>query len=159
MGDPVSAANFFTAKVTLVDGIEIGGGWTKVDGMDMKVNTSEKEEGGNPFFKHLLFNRIEYSPITLTRPVKADSAALRRQIASIATKFLPVQVEVILRSPKGDQISTWQLMNATITNYKAPSFGITSTGLAEESITVHHQGFMESFLAATAGKLLGGVGV
>jgi phage tail-like protein len=159
VGDPVNAASFFTAKVTLLGGIEVGGGWTKVDGLDMKMSTQEKEEGGNPFFKHLLFNRIEYSPVTLTRPVKADSAALRMSIASIATKFLPVQVEVILHSAKGEQISTWQLMNATITNYKAPSFGITNTGLAEESITVHHQGFLESFAAAMAGKLLGGVGV
>ena len=153
MAEKVSGANFFTASVTMAGIIPVGGGWTKVDGLGITIGKEEKEEGGNPYFRRLLIKGITYPEVTLTRPVQSDSTMLRMQIASIAAAFAPVEVVVKLHTPKGDEIATWQLMHATITSYKAPSFGITNTGIAEESITVHHQGFLETFLSAMAGAL------
>jgi phage tail-like protein len=66
----------------VVDGVDLGG-WGKCSGLRVDFKPEQIDEGGNYDYRPILPGRLDYSPITLERAMKADdSAKVQRWLAS-----------------------------------------------------------------------------
>jgi phage tail-like protein len=133
-----------------VDGINLGG-WAQCTGLAVKFNPKQIEEGGNYDYKPILADRLEYTPITLTRAMNAkDSAQVQHWLSSKVSSWMHASssgggatAQITLCDPEGHPIATWRLRNVFPSRWDGPVLEAKETaGIAMEKLEIIHEGFL-----------------
>lgn len=132
-----------------VDGVDLGG-WARCKGIGVKFNPVKIKEGANYQYEPILPGNIEYPEVTLERAMDKDGAAavqawLRDRAGSWVSSMLPASggtAQITLYDSHAKPVSTWQLRNVYPSLWKGPDLDAMSLGVAMESLTLVHEGFL-----------------
>jgi phage tail-like protein len=131
--------HFFSVSVDSVD----LGSWTKMSGIGMTIATIDRPESAMTFFQHHLPGALQYSPITLERPVGPESAAVMAWISSYHILPLPTAGQIACLDQTGAVVMMWEMLGVTPVSWKGPSMDAASgPSVAMESLTLAHMGFL-----------------
>jgi phage tail-like protein len=137
--------------VVTIDGKEIGD-FTALEGLSAEYNVMQYAEGGENGFEHRLPGQLKYSTIKLSRPLDAKSA---RDGGGLATWFTSLGREASRGSATrtaaitafdsaGEQIASWNLVDAYPFRWTGPSFSSDANTVAKETLELAHHGFIDS---------------
>lgn len=141
MSDPnvdPGVALYFTVTLDFVD----LGAWTTCRGLGVELKTDQRGEGGTGSLVNQMAGRLEYTSITLTRPVGADSAKVASWIQANAQQVQPKTAEIACVDAAGNQIYSWSLQGVLPKRWTGPSFDAAQPGVAIEELELVHQGFL-----------------
>jgi phage tail-like protein len=137
--------------VVTIDGEEIGD-FTALDGLSAEYNVMQYAEGGENGFEHRLPGQLKYSTIKLSRPLDAKSAP---DGGGLATWFTTLSQKTSRTSATrtaaitafdstGQQIASWNLLDAYPFRWTGPSFTSDGNAVAKETLELAHHGFIDS---------------
>lgn len=135
---------FFNVSLDVVD----LGHWTKVSGLGMELDTQTRKDTSMNFFQHNLPAHLKYTNITLDRPVCADTSNVLNWISSYHLLPVPSSGSItVMRCAVGAEaeaevLMSWQLYGVSPVSWKGPSLDASNPGIAMESLTLAHMGFM-----------------
>lgn len=139
----VSSATFLFE----VDGVEIG--WfMEVSGLEVTVETSEIQEGGQNSFVHRLPGRMTWPNLRLKRGVTKNDTLLAwlnkssgEQFAASGNKLTRNTAALTLLGPAGARLRAWEFDGAFPVKWSGPSFAVESAEMAVEELEITHHGF------------------
>jgi phage tail-like protein len=153
-----------------VDGLNLGS-WRECKGLSVSMDVEEVWEGGNNQNMHILAKVVKYEKITLTRAMtKKDSkkvqdwlgskfrgadpgnlsaegaaAAALSMVPSIISQFIPgATAAITLYDQANTEVYTWHLRNVFPLKWEGPQLDGNGKGIAEEKLTLFHEGFLDS---------------
>ena len=147
MADPGTQFRF----VVTIDGEQIGD-FTALEGLSAEYNVMQYAEGGENGFEHRLPGPLKYSTIKLSRPLDEKSTrgggglaawftTLGQQTSrSAATRTAAITAYDSL----GEQIASWNLVDAYPFRWTGPSFSSDGNAVAKETLELAHHGFIDS---------------
>jgi phage tail-like protein len=140
MSDVVPAiTHFFSVSVDSVD----LGHWTKMSGIGMSIATTDRPESAMTFFQHHLPGALQYTQITLERPVGEESGAVMAWINAYHLLPVPTAGQIICLDQTGTPVMMWEMIGVTPVSWKGPSFDASAgPNVAMESLTLAHMGFL-----------------
>lgn len=148
-------------KVTIGGGLKDLGNWSVCQGLNVNFVPETVREGGQYEHPVYLPGEINYGQITLERAMQKDSSLkVRNWLRQVMTDWVngessgaPYEGEAItitlFDGRNGDEVATWELLNAVPTSWTGPSLSGRSSDVALERLQFAHRGFLS---AAAAGK-------
>ncbi|MGW5050212.1 phage tail protein [Actinokineospora sp. NPDC004072] len=132
-----------------VDGVDLGG-WARCKGLAVKFNPHKVKEGGNYLYQPVLPGNIDYPEVTLERAMDKASAAkvqawLRNRAQAWVQSMLGAPggtARITLFDSHAQEVTSWHLRNVYPSSWKGPDLDSTSLGVAMESLTLVHEGFL-----------------
>ncbi len=122
-----------------VDGIEQAG-FSEVSGFDASIDIIEYREGNENTTPRKLPGLTKYGNITLKWGV-TDSMDLYQWIADCIEGTIERKTATIIAIDEaGEDVATWQVIEAWPTKYTAPDFNGTGSEVAIESLELAHEG-------------------
>lgn len=122
-----------------VDGIEQAG-FSEVSGFDASIDIIEYREGNENTTPRKLPGLAKYGNITLKWGV-TDSMDLYQWIADCIEGTIERKTATIIAIDEaGEDVATWQVIEAWPTKYTAPDFNGTGSEVAIESLELAHEG-------------------
>ena len=145
--DPAAQFRF----VVTIDGKEIGD-FTALEGLSAEYNVMQYAEGGENGFEHRLPGQLKYSTIKLSRAVDEKSARNGGGLASwfttlgqSASRSQATRTAAITAfDATGEQIASWNLVDAYPFRWTGPSFSADGNSVAKETLELAHHGFIDS---------------
>ncbi|GAB3116952.1 phage tail protein [Streptomyces calidiresistens] len=125
-----------------IDG-DIVGDFNKVDGLAVRMETEQYQEGGNNGYAWQLPTRITFSTIRLTRPVTEDSARIAKWISSVQTGIVRPTGAITALLANGTEIVTWGLLDVLPVGWTGPDFDPEGNSVAVEVLEIAHHGFTD----------------
>jgi len=149
---PMSVGTFLgltTRFVVVVDQMNLGG-WARCKGLAVEFKPEPWPEGGNYGYKTILPGRIEYPKVSLERPMNAaDSGRVQGWLSERANNWATAAnsgggstAEITLLDMNGNKVTSWSLRNAYPDSWKGPDLDAMSAGVAMETLTLVHEGFL-----------------
>jgi len=146
MADPGTQFRF---EVT-IDGTDIGS-FTALEGLSAEYNVMQYAEGGENGFEHRLPGQLKYSTIKLSRPLDAKAARAGGGLATwfttlgrLGSRTLATKTAAITAfDAKGEQIASWNLVDAYPFRWTGPSFSADGNAVAKETLELAHHGFID----------------
>jgi phage tail-like protein len=129
---------FFSVSV---DSIDLGS-WTKMSGLGMAIQTTDRADSAMSFFQHHLPAHMTYSQITLERPVSPESGAVMSWISAYHMLPIPTAGQIICLDQAGGVVMTWEMIGVTPVSWKGPSMDAMTPNVATEVLTLAHMGFL-----------------
>lgn len=114
--------------------------WTSVSGVSFGLDIAELAEGGNQFFKHFLPQAIKHEPITLTRPVGAESNVLQSWFSSFLMVPRKMTAAITAFGPDSIPLHSTTLMGVIPVSYKLSDMTAGNNQPLTETLTLRHQG-------------------
>jgi phage tail-like protein len=132
-----------------VDGVDLGG-WARCKGLAVKFNPHKVKEGGNYLYQPVLPGFLEYSEVTLERAMDKTGAAsvqawLRNRAQAWVQSMLSAPggtAQITLYDAHAQEVTSWQLRNVYPSSWKGPDLDALTLGVAIESLTLVHEGFL-----------------
>ncbi|GBF34827.1 hypothetical protein DCCM_3947 [Desulfocucumis palustris] len=122
-----------------VEGIEQAG-FSEVTGFDASIDVIEYREGNEVITPRKLPGLAKYSNITLKWGV-TDSMDMYNWISSAIEGTVERKtVTIIAIDEEGNDVATWQVIEAWPAKYTAPDFNGTGSEVAIESLELAHEG-------------------
>ena len=145
--DPAAQFRF----VVTIDGKEIGD-FTALEGLSAEYNVMQYAEGGENGFEHRLPGQLKYSTIKLSRALDEKSARNGGGLASwfttlgqSASRSQATRTAAITAfDATGEQIASWNLVDAYPFRWTGPSFSADGNSVAKETLELAHHGFIDS---------------
>lgn len=126
----------------VVDGRDLGT-FFKCDGLGVQVSTEEREEGGNNFYVHKLAGRLQYTNVTLTRYISAETQRVAKWFASMATGVKRTTAVITAMTSDLKPIASWSLIEVIPVKWTGPSLGADNNQAATETLELAHHGFLD----------------
>ena len=146
----VGLAMRFNVKVVEL-GLDLGD-WVSCDGLRVDFRFETVRGGGEYTSTHVLPLNVNYSAVTLKRPVlKPYSDSLQTWLKSVATQWQNAQGEVASGTSVTIDLldvyldlpaAHWQLQNAFPASWAGPSLNAKSGDVAMETLVLEHSGFL-----------------
>jgi phage tail-like protein len=134
--DPAVAVSFSV----IVDGQDLGA-FTECNGLGFEVEIEPIKEGGNQMFVHKLPGRLQYTNITLTRAVNADSAKVAKWVASMANQPKRTGASITAMTHEMKEVVKWGLTDVIPVKWTGPQFSVDGPKVATETLELAHHGF------------------
>lgn len=135
----------------VVDDIDLGG-WATCTGLDVDFKTTPIKEGGNYEYQTILPERVEYSPVTLTRAMTGkDSARVQQWLSTVVSKWFdassptdygPRTAKITLMDSEGKEVISWSLRSVYPAQWRGPELRASSGDVAVETLQLIHEGFL-----------------
>ncbi len=172
-------------SVTVENGLNLGH-WRECKGLTVTQEHEDIKEGGNNQNHVMLATIVKYEPIVLARAMNAtDSPKLQKwlgekfrgadpghlsaeggiafaksMIPSIGAQFMARgdAVSITLYDARGEIVYTWELRNAFPIKWEGPAMDGVTSKIAEEKLTLFHEGFLSDTVGAIVGAVVGVAG-
>ena len=115
--------------------------WNKVEGLAAQYDVFEWQEGGNNGFVHRLPGQVKYENIKLTRTVDDSSGDLASWFTKQDNRNRRTTGAITALTAHGDDLATWNLREVFPVKYTGPSYDISATDIAIETLELAHNGF------------------
>ena len=124
----------FQVNITGIDGMNEGN-FQEVTGLNVKLDVEEIKEGGENRFAHRFPSRPKYENLVLRRGMVTGSALITwaRQATEQFT-FTTRTVVVSLMDEGGDNLATWNVVNAWPVALKMSEFKAQENAIAIETL-------------------------
>ena len=129
-------------KVT-IDGQDFGN-WQKCDGLSVKYDVFDYQEGGENWFVHRIPGRVEYDNVKLTRPIDQHSPLVMAFVRSLMVRGLPGTGHIAVLDTAGMTVAEWFLIGVMPVSWSGPSLDIDGNQQATETLEIAHNGFLGS---------------
>ena len=134
--DPYLGAHFFVE----IDGVDQGG-FTDCTGLQVEVEVTDFQEGGNNGFIHKLPGRAKYTNVVLKYGV-TDSTDLWDWFEDVSQGNVERKdVSVVLYDDEQNEIRRWNLREAFPSKWIGPAFNGDKQAVAIETLELAHHGF------------------
>jgi len=115
--------------------------FTEVSGLQVEMQVTDYEEGGQNNFVHRLPGRLKVSNVTLKRGLVRSNDFLKWCMAAALEKPMDRRnVSIVLFDQAGKMVIRWNFANAFPVKWVGPQFTADSTTLAIESVELAHEG-------------------
>ncbi|MFB7915870.1 phage tail protein [Streptomyces sp. NPDC056061] len=141
MADNIFATSVFFKLV--IAGSDLGAFHT-CSGLGAEVELEQYAEGGNNGFTWQLPGRINWTNITLTRPVTADTLKIARWLNDTMRRVERKDGEIVALRPDLSRIISWQVQGIVPVRWEGPSFDPASSQPAIETLEIAHEGLEPS---------------
>lgn len=119
----------------------VGGYFTEVSGLGIKVEAIDYREGGAAPAVRKLAGRVSYGDITLKWGMTQSSEMWEWLMTAVNGTVQRREVSIILLSPDGQGEQTrWNLHNAWATEWRGAKLDASAQGAAIESLILTHEG-------------------
>lgn len=116
-------------------------GFSEVTGFDASIDVVEYREGNmTPPTPIKLPGLRKYSNVTLKWGVTASKIVYDWMSPSFEKDIARKEVSLTLLNENGEDVATWQIVNAWPVKYTAPEFNATSSEVAIEQLELAHEG-------------------
>jgi len=139
----VTAATFLFE----VDGVEIGR-FMEITGLEVSVETTDVEEGGQNSFVHKLPGRMTWPNIVLKRGITQSDGLLTwlnkssgEKFSAAGNKLARASAAITLIGPSGQRLRAWEFDGAFPVKWTGPNFAVSSAEMAVEELEITHHGF------------------
>src|SRR6266851_7089620 len=133
------AANRFYVEVGQKN--EFQAVFSEVSGLQVEMQTTDYEEGGENNFVHKLPGRLKVSNVTLKRGlVKSNEFLTWCMKAALEKPMDRRNVSIVLFDQAANTVMRWNFLNAFPVKWVGPQFTADSTTLAIESVELAHVG-------------------
>lgn len=153
--DPKNYGLLMRFKV-VVNAVKELGDWSVCSGLGVNFKHETYNEGGVYEYPRLLPGTMEYTDVTLERPIDAASFKTvqdwltdvrNKWIYGDATKYKGDSVTITLYGTAGngrklDKVADWTLLNALPMSWTGPSMNAETNKVATEKLVLKHQGFL-----------------
>jgi phage tail-like protein len=134
--DPYLGARFFVE----IDGVDQGG-FTECTGLQVEVEVTDYQEGGNNGYVHKMVGRTKFTNIVLKRGV-TDSTDLWDWFQDVSRGDIERKdVSVVLYNSEQEEVRRWNLREAFPAKWVGPAFNATTAAVAIETLELAHHGF------------------
>jgi phage tail-like protein len=144
MGKPTDrhAANRFYVEVGATKGTsDFQAVFSEVSGLQVEMQTTDFEEGGENNFVHKLPGRMKVSNVTLKRGLVRSNEFLRWLMNAALVKPMDRRnVSIVLFDQAGHTVMRWNFLRAFPVKWVGPQFTADSTTIAIESVELAHEG-------------------
>ncbi|QIS23525.1 phage tail protein [Nocardia terpenica] len=137
---PFAVNNLFRFDV----GVYELGSFTSCQGLGCSVATETRTEGGVNDRVHQLPSHLEYSHITLSRPLTQLTTTVWAWISAQARTPVPLLADLTALGPDRQPLVRWILYGVVPVRWNAPAFDTETSGAATETLEIAHNGFVES---------------
>jgi phage tail-like protein len=124
--------------------VEIGGKkqavFTEVSGLQLEMQTTEYQEGGQNTFTHRLPGPVKIGNITLKRGLVASSDLMQWCLEVITRQVSKQHVSVLMFDSKGQEVVRWNFHNAYPVKWVGPQFTADGRTAAIETLELAHDG-------------------
>lgn len=119
----------------------VGGYFTDVSGMGVKVEAIDYREGGAAPAVRKLPGRVSYGDITLRWGMSQSTEMWEWLLTAVNGTVMRREVSIILLSPdgQGEQVR-WNLRGAWVTEWRGAQLDASAQGAAIESMILTHEG-------------------
>lgn len=123
------------------DGV-ISGGFSEVSGVDATVEVTEYREGNEVTTPRKLPGLVKYGNLTLKRGVTDSMEFINWIYSYITSGELKRQkmLTIIAQNEKGEDVATFQVINAWPTKFTGPDFAANSSEVSIETLEIVHEG-------------------
>ncbi len=119
------------------------GSFDTCEGLSCSVVMEQREEGGNNSYVWQLPSRINYSNITLKRPLSKDTEKVAKWIANVTKEVRRNTANITAMTTDGKIITRWGLIDVVPVSWSGPSFGPDQAAVLTETVEIAHHGFLE----------------
>jgi phage tail-like protein len=124
-----------------IDGNDLGT-FNTCTGLSCEVVVEQREEGGTNGYVWQIPSRLQYSNVTLTRPLTPDTAKVARWFASMLKGVVRKTGEIAALRPDGAVLVRWGLLDVVPVRWQGPTFDPSSPQVATETVEIAHHGFV-----------------
>lgn len=114
--------------------------FTEAEGLQIEVDVTEYEEGGNNGFVHRLPGRVRVSNLTLKRGLVQSNQLYKWQTEIAQGKVTRRNVSVVMYDPAGTEVIRWNLIKAYPVRWIGPAFRVSEQVAAIETLELAHAG-------------------
>jgi phage tail-like protein len=114
--------------------------FTEAEGLQIEVDVTEYEEGGNNGFVHRLPGRVRVSNLTLKRGLVQSNQLYKWQTEIAQGKVTRRNVSVVMYDPAGTEVIRWNLIKAYPVRWIGPAFRVNEQVAAIETLELAHAG-------------------
>ena len=123
----------------------VGGYFTEVSGLEVKVEAIDYREGGAAPAVRKLAGRVSYGDITLKWGLTESTEMWDWLMTAVNGNVERREVSIILLKPDGQGEQTrWNLHNAWATEWRGAKLDATAQGAAIASLVVTHEGLAQA---------------
>src|SRR5215475_13243206 len=124
-----------------IDGNDLGT-FNTCTGLSCEVVVEQREEGGTNGYVWQIPSRLQYSNVTLTRPLTPDTAKVARWFSSMLKGVVRKTGEIAALRPDGAVLVRWGLLDVVPVRWQGPPFVPASQQVATETVEIAHHGFV-----------------
>lgn len=132
-----------------IDGTDLGR-WGKCHGLAVDFKPDMRTQGGVYDTKTILPGQMSYQDIQLERAVNAaDTVKVQAWLSKMVRDWVYAgnagtggAAVITLYSPTGDPVVAWTLRNVFPSKWEGPKMDAATSGIALESLTLVHEGFL-----------------
>ena len=128
------------------------GSFMECGGLTATYDVDDLREGGENGFAHKLWGPVSYGNVTLGRPVDEASAAVAAWVSSFATGGEPTTARISALDPAGETIVAWTLQGVVPVSWTGPTWSVSQSAVAKETLVLAHTGFTAEGGAAAGGS-------
>ncbi len=136
------AANRFYVEVGATKGTsDFQAVFTEVSGLQVEMQVTDFEEGGENNFVHKLPGRLKVGNVTLKRGlVRSNDFLMWCMHAALVKPMDRRNVSIVLFDQEGKTVVRWNFLKAFPVKWVGPQFTADSTTVAIESVELAHEG-------------------
>jgi phage tail-like protein len=124
--------------------VEIGGQpqavFTEVTGLQLEMQVTEYQEGGNNGFIHRLPGPVKVGNITLKRGLTSSNELFKWCMEVVSRQVSRQHVSVLMFDSTGQTVVRWNFRNAYPVKWVGPQFSAVGTTAAIETLELAHDG-------------------
>jgi phage tail-like protein len=135
----------------VVQGVDLGG-WATCRGLLVDFRQEQIKEGGHYDSFTIIPDRVQYTPITLTRAMNAtDSAAVQGWLQQVVREWYADSsdggysdhtAQITLLDAHQSPVTTWSLRNVYPLRWRGPDLDARTGNIAVETLDLAHEGFL-----------------
>ena len=122
-----------------IDGLEAGG-FSEVTGFDASIDVMEYREGDMAQTPYKIPGLKKYGNITLKKGLTDSLVMYEWLITGVDGPVDRKTITITSLDEAGQDVASWQVINAWPVKYTAPDFNATSSEVAIETIEIAHEG-------------------
>ncbi|HEX5442142.1 MAG TPA: phage tail protein [Ktedonobacterales bacterium] len=123
--------------------VEIGGMaqavFTEVSGLQLEMEVTDYQEGGNNDFVHRLPGRTKSSNLILKRGMTNSNEFFQWYAELAQGKITPKNVSVVMYDVTGNVLARWNLIKAYPVKWIGPQFNAHDAAAAVETLELAHE--------------------
>ena len=114
--------------------------FTEADGLQIEVDVTEYQEGGNNGFVHRLPGRVKVGNLTLKRGIIQSNEFYQWQTDIAQGKITRRNISLIMYDVDGSELLRWNLIKAYPVRWIGPSFRLDQAVVGLETLELAHAG-------------------
>ena len=116
--------------------------FTEVSGLQVEMQVTDYQEGGNNGFVHRLPGPVKISNITLKRGLTTSNDFFKWCMQVASNQVSRRHLSVLMYDTKGEEVVRWNFLNAYPVKWVGPQFTSTSAATAIETLELAHDGLV-----------------